>query len=316
MLPRLNLADQLSAFLGVPTEDIFQLAVTKSKLYKLYEKPKKNGGTRKILHPCRELKALQYALCEIVLNWFSVHPIAYAYVFGKKSPLKASAELHAPFRYTIRIDFKDFFPSIKPVDLIGVVKEKFDLSPSDRLLLTQIMFYSGNLKIAGQPFLPIGAPTSPPVSNIVMRVLDNAFEAISKDLDQESSITRYADDLYFSTNEKGLCRSFYHEVDNLLRNTASPVLRINENKTLYLSRGTRRVVNGLFVTPKGEVSIGRERKIQIKTLIYKHSKQRLPDEDLKKAQGLLAFIQDCEPDFYNRLAQKYGEAFYSIKDAR
>jgi len=316
MVSRLNLADKMATFLGMPASEVSQLAGKMSKWYKRYEKPKKNGGKRVIFHPCRQLKALQYAVSEIVLNNFNIHPIAHAYIPGKASPLKKSAEEHASYRYTVRIDFKDFFPSIRPGDLKIRIEKAYTLSNSDNLLLGQILFYSGLAYQGIPPFLPIGAPTSPVISNIVMTDLDEKFDSISKAVDQDSGISRYADDLYFSTNEKGGCRQFHKGVQRLLSKTESPRLVINENKTLYLSKGTKRVVNGLYVTPDGNVSIGRERKTKIKSMIYKHSKSPLSVEELKRAQGVLAYIQDCEPEFYNRLAQKYGEHFYSIKDMK
>jgi RNA-directed DNA polymerase len=312
----LNLLGQLSSFLGMPQDDIRHVASSMPKRYKIYAKPKVNGGRRIILHPCRELKALQYAVHEVLLNSFDVHPIAYAYIPGKKSPLRSSANEHASYSYTVRIDFKDFFPSIRPDDLITVIEHRYILSDVDKVLIREILFYKGKLNINGPPLLPIGAPTSPVVSNIVMGELDNKLASISKEIDQDSSITRYADDLYFSTNGKGVCRKFYQEVQGVLLETESPCLSINEQKTLFLSKGTKRVVNGLYVTPEGKVSIGRDRKTMVKSIIYRHSKGLLSNEELRQAKGVLAFIQDCEPEFYNRLAQKYGKFFYSIKDAK
>jgi len=316
MAPRMNILGRLSVFLGMSPDEILRIADTMSTRYKIYHKPKKSGGTRTILHPCRELKALQYAVSELLLNDFYVHPNAYAYIPGMKSPLRMSAEAHVKHSYTIRIDFKDFFPSIQPDDLIYVVEKKYHLSKSDYNLLEKILFYKGKLNPAGPPYLPIGAPTSPTVSNMIMVELDEKLTALSKNVDQDSSISRYADDLYFSTDEKGLCKHFHQAVQSLLEETDSPRLSINTKKTLYLSRGTKRVINGLFVTPDGKLSIGRKRKLKIKTMIYKHSTEGLSDDEVRQAQGLLAFIQDCEPEFYNRLAQKYGKDFYSVKDAK
>ncbi len=313
MLKELNLKCQLASFFGLSPEKISQVVSARYRRYKVYLKPKRSGGNRKILHPCQELKAFQYAVNELLLSNFNAHPIACAYILGKKSPLRNSAEVHATCKYTIRIDFKDFFPSIKFDALKAVVEKKYELFPSDDRLLEQILFYQDR---QGFPYLPIGAPTSPIISNIVMIELDQKLVNLSKEIDQDSKISRYADDLYFSTNTSGKCKEFHKKVHALLQETTVPNLTINEYKTLYLSKGTKRVVNGLFVTPDKKISIGRERKTKMKSMIYKHSVGKLPNDEIKKAQGLLAFIQDCEPNFYNRLAQKYGDAFYALKKAK
>ncbi len=237
-----------------------------------------------------------------------------AYVPGIKSPLLKSASQHSSYNYTIRLDFFDFFPSIKCDDLKKQLEQIYLLRPQDEQLLEKILFRS---RSSQHYVLPVGAPTSPVISNIVMRDLDSAFHALSKEIDVKSAITRYADDLYFSTNTKGVCADFHHAVQMLLNEFENPKLTLNERKTLFLSRGTKRVVNGLFVTPDGRVTIGREQKNKIKKLLYKISIEQITDEEFQSAKGLLAFIKDCEPEFYQRLAIKYGKSFFDlIKEKR
>lgn len=308
----INLIQKLANFLCISSEDVKEKIYKFCHRYKKYTIPKKSGGKRLILHPCKEMKALQYGVHTVILNKIDVHDIAYAYRFGKKSPLKQSAAKHVSYKYTVRIDFKDFFPSIIPADLIIRLKEIYRLTHDDCVAISKILFYFS--KSISKFILPIGAPTSPIISNIVMKELDDAILKASLAIDPKSSISRYADDLYFSTNTKGLCRGFYSAAKAIISASSSPVLFINEDKTLFLSRGTRRVVNGLFVTPDQQISIGRSRKEAIKTMLYKHSKKELSHDDILTAQGMLAFIQDCEPDYYNKLALKYGSAFFSIKE--
>lgn len=246
------------------------------------------------------------------LSTFPVHEIAHAYIPKKSSPLRTSAEKHAAYHYTIRIDFKDFFPSICFADLEKILCTKYRMEVTDRELAQSVLFYRSPKE--KRYILPIGAPTSPTISNIVMCELDRILLQTSLSIDPKSSITRYADDLYFSTNIRGKCFEFLTQVNKTLESMKSPSLTINSSKTLFLSRGTRRIVNGLYVTPNGTVSIGRTRKHDIKTLIYKFSQGALETKDILKAQGTLAFIQDCEPEYYNKLALKYGDAFFSIKN--
>ena len=145
-----------------------------------------------------------------------------------------------------------------------------------------------------------------------MKDVDNEMLKAAIAIDADATVTRYADDVYFSTNTRGLCRDFYNTVEMLFSGCTTPSLTINVDKTLYLSMGTRRTITGLFVDGMSNVSIGRDRKMTIKMLLYQKHKGIITPADANYARGLLAFIKDCEPDFYNRLTIKYGPALFSI----
>lgn len=307
MVNDLQLRKRICSFAGIASEDVSRVLNTYSKKYKLYRIKKASGGLRTILHPAPQLKMLQYAILETSLYSFQANLIAMAYVRGLKSPLKVHAEKHSTFRYTLRIDFEDFFPSIHPEDLLTVMHDSYNISDDDKMILSSALFYGKR-----NPFLPIGSPSSPHVSNIVMRDLDTKFASLAHRLDSDSVITRYADDIYFSTNLKGNCSRFLDEVDTVIANTNSPRLRLNTKKTLFLSKATSRKITGLFIDGLGNVGIGRSRKKVIKSLLYKNSKGDLASREKEKTKGLLAFIKDCEPAYYNKLIVKYGPSVLSV----
>jgi hypothetical protein len=158
----------------------------------------------------------------------------------------------------------------------------------------------------GRKGLAIGAPSSPLVSNTVMYALDDKLRALAVSISGDSAYTRYADDIAFSTNLAGGCQRFYESLQRILNTEESPKLRINEDKTVFCSRGTRRVITGLFLTPGGEVSIGRKNKRYIRKLLFDLTQDALSDEERVYLSGYLAFVRDVEPDLCNRLALKYG----------
>ncbi len=301
--------ERLSAFTNFSQDELRQTIALHKNKYKRYGKRKKSGGIRLILHPPKAIKALQYAIETTHLNRLPTHGIAKAYIHGLKSPLRVNAISHAAYKYTLRIDIKDFFPSIKPVDLFKKLQKEHTLTQECKSILRDILFYTPP---NGRPFLPIGAPTSPIISNIVLLDLDSEIETLARGLDQESCITRYADDIYFSTNMKNLCNYFLKKFSFILKETTSPKLSINTEKTLFLSRGTKRKVTGLTITPTGAISIGHDRKNETKTLLYKNTQKKLTLQEYKRLCGLLAFIRDCTPDLYDRLAIKYGEAIFRM----
>jgi len=298
-----------AAYLGVTESEVLAAAQKAPKTYRRYLKPKRSGaGMREIFHPSKETKALQYALLETVLPSLPVHDAAVGYVRGLRSPLFRNAYAHSGFMFTVRLDFQDFFPSIVPDDLLSRLASIDDwgsMDKKDRGFLTDALF----IDFRHSRFLAIGAPTSPAISNAVMFELDARLQAWASECN--GCYTRYADDILYSTNKKRGCHEFVGRVASEIAAMDSPDLALNEDKTLYMSRGTRRSVTGLIVTPEGDVSVGRSRKRYLRRLIDRYGRyladQGEFDEELSDSlRGLLAFVLDVEPAFFNRLAQRYG----------
>lgn len=297
-----SISETVSAYIGQAETDVLAIARKAPRKYKRYLIPKKRKGMRAIHHPAKETKALQYALMETVLRTLRVHDSAVAYRRNRRAPLRRNAAAHAQWEYSIKIDFHDFFHSILPDDLFKTFRANgASLSQADRVFLTHCLFL-GPRGING---LPIGAPSSPIVSNAVMHDFDERMRILANSLSPHSVYTRYADDITFSTDEKGACRKFHEGVRRLLPQIEYPRLRLNPSKTVYASRGTRRVVTGLVITPDGRVSLGRAKKRYIRKLLFDFTWNRLGPADRSFLSGYLAFIMDVEPDFYNRLVIKY-----------
>lgn len=305
----LKLHRKISAFTGLNKLDIDSIINTAPLSYKLFYIPKKSGGKRQIAQPNRETKAVQYALIETFFYSLDASSIATAYV-KKSSPLVKNVNPHVSFDYTLKTDFKNFFPSIKPQDFFLQLTSTFNLTPDDEDL--RVLRNSCFSKHLGYYALSIGAPSSPVISNLTMTELDLRLLSIAKKIDPRSVITRYADDLAFSTNIKGACAKFYTELNALLKKTKSPKLLINPKKTLFLSRKTNKTLTGLVITPQKKISIGRKKKRYIKSLVFKAKKDLLDKEEFNHLRGLLGFVNDVEPEFLNRIITKYGREVLDI----
>jgi hypothetical protein len=303
---RPSLVQLVTDFLGLDRSTVEEMAQKAPITYRHYQIRKKRGGFRTIYHPSKETKSLQYALMHLLGKVLEPDSSAMAFRRGFESPLRKNAEAHAQFPYTLRIDFKDFFPSITPDDLFAAMEgpnnpAKMQLSFDERAFLKQVFFVrqkDGNLG------LPIGAPASPLLSNAVMRSLDLAIKDYATRHD--FVYTRYADDLVFSTATKGVSRDFLTGLRAVIANSEHPKPTINEPKTLFMSRNARRVVTGLTINPDGTLSIGRKPKRYLRRLLNHFRYRRLDDHEKHSLQGHLAFILDVEPGLYNRLCQKYG----------
>jgi hypothetical protein len=302
------ISSYVAEVLGLLVEEVQNLAACAQQTYKHYLIKKKNGtGFRKIYHPSRQTKALQYALMGLLEDALRPHECAMAFRRGFSSPLRKNGETHAGCPYTLRIDFKDFFPSIRPEDLFASVEAggdpgRIELEPADRRFLTEVLFVKGR---DGRVGLPIGAPSSPMVSNGVMRSMDERIAGLARQ--REFIYTRYADDLVFSTMNKHSSKPFLLELTNLIGSCEHPKVTINPLKTRLMSRNCHRAVTGLIITPLGEVSIGRERKRLLAARLNRFRLDQIREEkELHVLQGHLAYVMDVEPRFFNRLCQKYG----------
>jgi len=296
----MTLAERIASDLNLATEYVSLVALTASHRYKTYAIRKKTGGIRIIDHPARELKLFQRWLVNNLFARLPVHRAACAY--KKRSSIYRNASQHKSHNFILKVDFKDFFPSIRAVDIYHLLQTHSDTlknriaSPVDIDLVCRLVCRNGRLTI--------GAPSSPIISNCVMFEFDEAWMTVSRR--KKITYTRYADDLYFSTNERNTLEGLLNDLRTDLKRRPHPVLRINEEKTVFTSRKRRRLVTGLVLTPVGTISLGRHRKRVIKSLIYRRLQGRLQPEQLASLNGMLAYAQSVEPSFIESLRRKYG----------
>jgi retron-type reverse transcriptase len=293
------LLQTLSKYSRMEERKLLSIAASASKRYKVYEIPKRTGGMRTIEHPSRELKAIQRWLVKAVISQFPVHESATAYRIG--SGIRDNAERHRLSRYTNRYDFMNFFPSFHQDQVEAFVSNegaKLDmgLSPVDIGFIGAIVCRHGRLTI--------GAPSSPALTNAMMYLFD--FEMHDYCVERDLIYTRYADDLFVSAMQADCMNSLENEIQRIKRDIPYISIRLNRQKTAYLSKKFSRRVTGVVITPDHKLSIGRERKREIKALIHRWTNGKLDDLEVSYMRGLLAFARDIEPDFEYRLVRKYG----------
>jgi hypothetical protein len=158
-------------------------------------------------------------------------------------------------------------------------------------------------KDSSEKCLSIGAPSSPVLSNTIMFEFDCKIFAWCAE--QSITYTRYADDLTFSTNTKGISSNIEPVIRKIVKELEYPHLELNNKKTTHLSRKYQRRITGLIINNDGNISLGRERKREISTLIHRFSLHLLLETEIYKLQGLLGFAKDVEPLFLVRMRAKY-----------
>lgn len=293
------LLERLEKHTGLPRSLLERYAETASKRYRVYTVEKRNGDPRTIEHPSREIKAIQRWLIRALIRNMPVHEASTAY--SKGASIRKNAERHVRSRYTVRLDFEAFFPSFGGADVIAYLKKTHDdpimvLSAEDLSFIRRI--------VCRHDALTIGAPTSPGLTNAMMFEFDTALADWCAA--RELIYTRYADDLFISASAPGALAGVETKAAELAAAFPYAKLVLNREKTAHLSRKYRRSITGLVITPEQTLSIGRDKKIRLKSDVYAYSKGNLQPEERSRTAGLIAFVRDVEPAFYETLLRKYG----------
>ena len=221
--------------------------------YKHYYKtriPKENGEERELSVPNEFLKAIQRKIVEKLLCFEEVSPYATAYVYGGSTIRNARPHIGQPV--ILKLDIKHFFDSV----IYPVVKEKVfpenRYSENNRILLSLICLDGG--------VLPQGAPTSPIISNIIMK----DFDDIIGEWCQQRKIryTRYCDDMTFSGEFEP--KETIEFVRGELRKRG---YFLNNKKTTIVRDGQKKIVTGIVVNEKLNVSSAYRKSIR-QTVYY------------------------------------------------
>jgi RNA-directed DNA polymerase len=266
-----------------------------------YIKKRNSNKKRKISQPSRALKLVQKLVLSDFLQDLPIHKCATAY--QKNIGIKDNAKAHVKNDFLLKMDFSNFFPSIKPEDLIKhYEKYKNSMSDADKNSLKKI-FFLGNRKNTNVE-LSIGAPSSPFISNTLLYDFDQKINAYCSE--RNITYTRYADDIAFSTNIKNSLYEIPDVVKKILIEIDYPKLKINKEKTVFASKKKNRHLTGLVLTNENTLSIGRTKKREIKTLVFLFSKKSLGKEKSFYLRGYISYISDVDPEFYSSLVKKYG----------
>jgi RNA-directed DNA polymerase len=291
------IVERMAADLRLPETFIVNIARGASHEYKFYSVPKRNGGLRPIYHPSRRLKALQRWLLPNVVEKLPFHEVATAYQKGC-STLK-NAKAHVNSNYLLRLDFVQFFESIRMQDIEAYIKDRQQYfegwTTVDTQTFLQLVCKGGGLTI--------GSPTSPALSNAICFDLDQTLQSYCRTRD--ISYTRYADDLFFSAKRSGILNQLETVVPEICRRLSFPKnLLINTHKTRHSSKRGARRVTGLVLGSDDKVYVGRKIKRKIRAQI--HQLESLNVEQKASLAGLISYVVGYDPQFINSLISKYG----------
>lgn len=265
---------------------------------------KKDGGHRIVYSPTSDnltncLKILNTKLRTIYIPNSNVH----GYIKGRG--IKTNAIEHLGKKYILNIDIDDYFENItkdKVVSSLNSIGFQEEISS----IIAHICTHDNKLIQ--------GFHVSPTIANIIFDELDNIFSEYNN-----IRYTRYADDLYFSSNDE------FEIISEVTKQMKKNGFQINEKKTKIMTRGKKQYVTGLTVFDTLQPRISKRKKREIRQIMYYIQKydykgyifhkngitndDYLKSEKTKKivdskihqlqqyVKGWLLFINSIEPEF-------------------
>ena len=224
---------------------------SQGKFYRTFKIPKRNEGVRVIKEPYPSLKEIQKWILDNILRKVPVSRFAKAYVSQRN--IIDNAKFHCNQKIVMKFDVKDFFGSISQDQIIKLF-EKLGYTRDLSSILAGLCCLDDGL--------PQGAPTSPYLSNIFAKEIDDAlFSYLRTD---GLYYTRYSDDITISGNiEERKIPEIMSYCNRLLGQYG---LSLNRGKTKVLRPQHKHFVTGIVVNKK--VSADRKLKRELRQQLY------------------------------------------------
>ena len=224
---------------------IYSISNNIEKNYKIYKIKKRNGKYRTIYEPNSILKQIQKQILINILNNKSISKYAQAYHKGIQ--LKDNAIFHINKEMILKLDIENFFENISFLDIYNSCFPIEYFPKSVGMILTYLCTYNNHLTQ--------GSPTSPYISNLVMKEFD---EELGNWCNLRNiSYTRYSDDMTFSGQFNP--SELIVKVRKMLYKLG---LSLNNDKIRIIHKSSRQNVTGIVVNEKMQVNIKYRNKIR------------------------------------------------------
>ena len=297
--------------------------------HKPYSKKHING--KRISIPCKKLLILQKKIARLLKENTYVHSSVYSY--RKGSSILRCIDRHKYAINMLHVDVKNFFEAIlqseveayfqnifymKKDDFYKKMVSDFDVNKSsiDNCFMNEksniqsddyIGLSSYDIKLIGkiccnEGRLPIGAASSPVLSNIVLINMDKRINSFATE--RGFRYTRYADDIIISCHSKppvkslgasryeraGLhsynLRKFLPILIDLLRYYG---FKINYKKVKYMRNIYNKKIFNININNRGERTVSRKYKRCVRAARHQ---LKLHKENAKKGDGLLNYREN------------------------
>lgn len=277
--------------------------------YKEYFIKKRSGGLRHICAPYSDLKYVQRWIYENILlrKLNSISNCVHGFMPKEEHVrnILSNAKNHTGTKWLINIDLCNFFETIK-YDSVWAYFKGLGYEEEVVTLLAKLCTYKHKL--------PQGAPTSPILSNLIARPMDD--ELVSLAQSYNCNYSRYADDITFS----GISDKHLPSIREIFRIIYKHHFYPNKKKTKVSFPGDRQTVtgltvsNGIHVPKKYRKDVWKELYCCKKFGVENQIAFRHPNQGLYKywLLGRIMFIRSIEPDCGNKMLEEFNELNWVI----
>ena len=234
-LPHFESLDELSELTRLSSRLLYCLSMRTNHYYTIKQIKKQNGGFREISIPSYTLHIAQRWILIEILNKILPTNRAMAFRKGKDFGHKQNAFYHADTLYGLTVDLKDFFPSIT-ANKIYTIFSSLGYNNFAATILTNLCTLDSRL--------PQGSACSPALSNIICITLDKRLIGLCEK--RGIRYSRYADDMYFSCDDKALLLKNFPIITKIIKDED---FIINEKKTHFHTPSNKKQVTGITVCP-------------------------------------------------------------------
>jgi retron-type reverse transcriptase len=311
-LPVLRSEAELAAWLGLSRERLRWFTHDRPAdtvwHYVRHTRPKRDGASRVILAPKRELKALQRFVLQNLLD--RVPPTEAAHGFRQGRSIATNAGPHVGRQVVVNLDLKEFFPSVTYPRVRGIfisLGYSYPVAAALALLCTEhdrVAYDRDDARyyISVTPrALPQGAPTSPALANLAAARLDRRLLGYARA--GGWTYTRYADDLTFSGDDPAAARRLLAAVKRIV---ADEQFVVHPEKVHVARRSGRQVVTGLVVNDL--VGTPRELRRQLRAVLHNAARTGLEAQNREGRDdfgahlaGMIGHVAAANPEQGTRL---------------
>jgi RNA-directed DNA polymerase len=258
----------LSELLNINSTTLLAMSHSQESFYSSFYIPKRSGGLRRIDAPLPTMYLAQkFILDKIIKNLEYCSESATAYSEG--CSIKEHVTKHINQEFVLKIDLKNFFPSIS-IDRVYKLLYETGYKSEVCSILANLLTLHGTL--------PQGAPSSPFISNVLALEMDTKVKRYCNKYNLIYS--RYADDLAISGFN--ITDDIQTELEKIIAETG---FFINKQKLkLYHPENRIRHLTGLVIN-KNKIRIPKSTRRKVRQLFFYVEKYLYIDIGIESAKS-------------------------------
>jgi hypothetical protein len=232
----------LAKTLGVQESALIQFAKNPPAHYSITAIPKKNGGSRTISDPSKELKIIQRRIVRRIFSKCVFPDYLFGSIKDDENPrdFVRNAEHHVHAVEVMSFDIESFFPNVRPSFIKNVFKYLLRLPNEVADILVKLTSLNNGL--------PQGAPTSSYIANMIF--YDKEHQVVKTLSAKGFCYTRLTDDITVSS-PKALTpevkKFVYAQIQGLLSEKKLEICKRKYKITNTALSGRKTVVTGLVI---------------------------------------------------------------------